>query len=141
MTGAAADPADPADPACPCGAGPAYARCCGRVHRGEARPATAEQLMRSRYAAFAVGDAAYLAATWHPSSRPRHVRVDPRRRWVGLDVLATEDGGMLARTGTVEFVARHEQDGRRGALHEVSAFVRVDGRWAYLGPSPDASQE
>jgi SEC-C motif-containing protein len=136
---AAPDSADTdtgAGAACPCGAGPAYDRCCGRFHRGEARPATAEQLMRSRYAAFAVGDPSYLEATWHPSSRPRRVRVDPDRRWVGLDVLATEGGGMLARDGTVEFVARHEQAGRRGELHEVSAFVRVDGHWAYLGPAP-----
>ena len=41
--------------ACPCGLGDNYDSCCGRLHKGE--PArTAEQLMRSRYSAFAVGD-------------------------------------------------------------------------------------
>ncbi|HEX8496958.1 MAG TPA: YchJ family metal-binding protein, partial [Actinomycetales bacterium] len=55
---------------CPCGSGAGYESCCCRLHRGEGVPATAEQLMRSRFSAFAVGDAAYLGATWHPSTRP-----------------------------------------------------------------------
>lgn len=41
-----------ADP-CPCGLGRPYGRCCGRLHRGAASAGTAEELMRSRYAAFA----------------------------------------------------------------------------------------
>ncbi len=42
--------------------------------------------MRSRYAAFAVGDAAYLLQTWHPS-RPHRLRLDPQDRWTHLEVL------------------------------------------------------
>ena len=45
--------------ACPCGLGDDYDACCGRLHAG-APALTAEALMRSRYSAFAVGDAAYL---------------------------------------------------------------------------------
>ena len=55
---------------CPCGTGLPYDDCCGPLHAGSTAAATAEQLMRSRYSAFAVGDAAYLLATWHPSTRP-----------------------------------------------------------------------
>lgn len=41
------------------------ARCAGS-HRGATPDRTAEQLMRSRYSAFAVGDAEYAGwATWH----------------------------------------------------------------------------
>jgi SEC-C motif-containing protein len=90
--------------------------------------------MRSRYSAFAVGDTYYLLETWHPTSRPRRVRIDPDRSWVGLEVLDVSGGGLLDAEGTVEFVARHERDGERGELHEISAFLRVDGRWRYLGP-------
>jgi hypothetical protein len=43
--------------------GLSYGECCGRLHDGTATAASAEQLMRSRYSAFAVGDAAYLLAT------------------------------------------------------------------------------
>ena len=55
--------------------------------------------MRSRYTAFARGDAAYLAETWHADTRPRRVHVDPGRRWVRLDVVAVAGGGLLDRNG------------------------------------------
>ena len=84
---------------CPCGTGLPYAGCCGRLHDGTATAGTAEQLMRSRYSAFAVGDPAYLLATWHPSTRPPSLELDPTVRWTGLDVLATTDGGLLAAEG------------------------------------------
>jgi SEC-C motif-containing protein len=88
--------------------------------------------MRSRYSAFVVGDPAYLLATWHPSTRPPTLELDPEVRWLGLDVLRTEDGGLLAADGTVEFTAHRIADGERGEQHEVSRFVREDGEWQYL---------
>ena len=66
---------------CPCGTGLPYDECCGPLHAGATPAATAEQLMRSRYSAFAVGDAAYLLATWHPSTRPPALELDPGVRW------------------------------------------------------------
>ncbi|MGY2128003.1 YchJ family protein [Blastococcus sp. SYSU DS0617] len=117
---------------CPCGTGLGYDECCGPLHTGAAPAATAEQLMRSRYSAFAVGDPAYLLATWHPSTRPSSLELDPGVRWVGLDVLATDGGGLLATEGTVEFRAHRVAGGQRGAQHEVSRFVREHGAWRYL---------
>jgi SEC-C motif-containing protein len=117
---------------CPCGTGLPYAECCGRLHDGTAQAATAEQLMRSRYSAFAVGDPAHLLASWHPSTRPRSLDLDPAVRWTGLDVLGTTGGTLLAAEGTVEFRAHHVVDRVAGAQHENSRFVREDGRWYYL---------
>ena len=117
---------------CPCGTGLTYAECCGRLHEGTASAATAEQLMRSRYSAFAVGDPAHLLATWHPRTRPAALELDPDVRWLGLEVLATTGGTMLATEGTVEFRASYVSGGRRGAQHEDSRFVREGGRWYYL---------
>jgi SEC-C motif-containing protein len=117
---------------CPCGTGLTYAECCGRLHAGTATASTAEQLMRSRYSAFAVGDTAYLLDTWHPDTRPAALDLDPDARWTGLEVLATTGGSMLATEGTVEFRATRLRDGRRGAQHEDSRFVRAGGRWLYL---------
>ena len=48
--------------------------------------------MRSRYTAFAVGDAAYLVRTWHPRTRPDELDLDPATQWAGLTVLRTERG-------------------------------------------------
>jgi SEC-C motif-containing protein len=88
--------------------------------------------MRSRYSAFAVGDAGYLLRTWHPRTRPASLDLDPEVRWLGLEVLATTGGSMLETEGTVEFRASHVSGGRRGAQHEDSRFRREDGRWTYL---------
>jgi SEC-C motif domain protein len=118
---------------CPCGLGDGYDSCCGRLHSG-VPAATAEQLMRSRYSAFAVGDTAYLLRTWHPSGRPRVLRLDPALRWTRLAVLETHGGGLFDTTGTVRFRAMYVHDGQRGVLAETSRFVREDGRWVYLGP-------
>lgn len=92
--------------------------------------------MRSRFSAFAVGDEAYLLATWHPTTRPRRVGFDPGQRWTRLDVLATTGGSLLHAEGTVEFRARYALGGHEDSLHENSRFVRADGAWRYVGPLP-----
>jgi SEC-C motif-containing protein len=119
--------------ACPCGLGDDYDSCCGRLHAGAAAT-TAEQLMRSRYSAFAVGDAKYLLRTWHPAGRPRTLELDPGCQWTRLAVLETHDGGMFDTTGTVSFRALYVLDGQRHVLTETSRFVREGKRWVYLGP-------
>jgi SEC-C motif-containing protein len=119
--------------ACPCGLGDNYDACCGRLHRGAAAP-TAEQLMRSRYSAFAVGDAEYLLRSWHSSTRPRTLRLDPEQRWTRLAVLEIDGGGLFDNAGTVRFRAMYVDGGQRGVLAETSRFVKEGGRWVYLGP-------
>jgi SEC-C motif-containing protein len=117
---------------CPCLSGNAYLPCCGRLHRGEATAATAEILMRSRYAAFAVGDADYLLRSWHPRTRPVDLELDPAVRWLRLDIDRTVKGGLLDTDGIVEFTAYSRLDGRRLQQHEVSRFEKVDGSWLYV---------
>jgi SEC-C motif-containing protein len=120
--------------ACPCGLGQPYEECCGPAHRGRP-PATAEALMRSRYAAFALDDSAYVLSSWHPETRPSAIEADPDLRWVGLDVLACTGGGMFDAEGVVEFRAHFRDHGRPGDMREVSRFVRDGGRWVYWGPA------
>ncbi|RMI12888.1 YchJ family protein [Cellulomonas triticagri] len=117
---------------CPCLSGLPYDECCGPLHRGERTAPTAEALMRSRYSAFAVEDAAYLRTTWHPRTRPAELDLDPGTSWLRLDVVATSAGGPFDTAGTVEFRAFFRHAEGRGALHEVSRFVREGGRWLYV---------
>ncbi|WP_278236054.1 YchJ family protein [Isoptericola sp. AK164] len=118
---------------CPCLSGLPYGECCAPLHRGERTAPTAEALMRSRYSAFAVGDADYLSATWHPGTRPSSLDLDPGRRWRRLDILGTSAGGPFDDAGEVEFVATFtDDDGGRGRLHELSRFVREGGTWLYV---------
>lgn len=117
---------------CPCLSGIPYDECCGPLHRGEAAARTAEELMRSRYSAYAVGDADYVRRTWHPSGRPRTLDLQDGTRWYRLDVLAVTGGGAADTHGTVEFRAYYRAAGGAGTLHEVSRFVRDGGAWVYL---------
>lgn len=120
------------DARCPCLSGNTYGACCGRFHVSGGGAPTAEALMRSRYSAFATGDADYLLTTWHPSTRPATLDLDDGTTWRRLDVVRTEAGGPFDQTGVVEFVAHFRSGSERGRLHEVSRFVREDGRWSYV---------
>jgi SEC-C motif domain protein len=119
-------------PRCPCGSDLPLAECCGPLLDGSTTAATAEHLMRSRYSAFALGRGEYLHATWHSSTRPAELHLDPAVRWTGLAVLATSGGSLLAAAGSVEFRATYVARGGAGVQHERSRFVREDGAWRYL---------
>jgi len=86
--------------------------------------------MRSRYSAFAVHDADYLLATWHPRTRPVSVDLGDELTWLSLQVIA-------ASGDEVEFVARFLGPSGRGFIREHSKFVEVGGRWFYLGAVED----
>jgi SEC-C motif-containing protein len=117
---------------CPCGSETAYGECCRPLHRGERNATTAEQLMRSRYAAFVEHDTAYLLRTWHPATRPTSLDLDAELRWIGLEIVASEAGGPDDVNGVVEFRAHHRRGGEAGVLHEASRFRRQQGEWLYV---------
>ena len=52
---------------CICGSKKAFGACCARFLSGEQQAKTPEQLMRSRYSAYALGNhGEYLLRTWFP---------------------------------------------------------------------------
>ncbi|WP_280402473.1 YchJ family protein [Nocardia carnea] len=116
---------------CPCRRGETFGECCGPLLAGRPAP-SAEALMRSRYTAFALGDAGYLRRSWHPRTRPDRLDLDPTRRWLFLEIHEVTGGGPFEQSGTVEFTAHYRDPGGRGQLHETSRFTRVDGAWCYL---------
>lgn len=95
--------------------------------------------MRSRYTAFALGEVDYLLHSWHPRTRPKHLRLDPDQRWLGLKIKAVEAGGESDATGLVSFAARYKIAGKGNRLEERSRFERLaadaftpGGRWVYV---------
>jgi SEC-C motif-containing protein len=85
--------------------------------------------MRSRFTAYATGDADHLRATWDPDTRPLEISIDPTIKWLRLEVIATGQRGTQA---TVEFRAYYEVGPTEGSQHEVSRFVRTETGWLYL---------
>jgi SEC-C motif-containing protein len=121
-------------PACPCGSGQAYAACCGTFIDNDVLPATAEQLMRSRYSAYVLAREDYLLRTWHGSTCPAFLGLQAAGpvKWLGLRILRCEAGGLGDREAIVEFVARYQVNGRAERLHEASRFLREAGQWLYV---------
>ncbi|WP_045728782.1 YchJ family metal-binding protein [Xanthomonas sp. GPE 39] len=115
---------------CPCGRPREYAQCCGPYHAGAAAP-DAESLMRARYSAYVRGDADYLRASWHASTRPAQVEIDPRTFWLGLTVQRVVN--IAEERAEVVFLARYRIGGGSAVrMIEHSRFVREDGCWYYL---------
>lgn len=96
-------------------------------------PATAEELMRSRFKAFRESDAGWLEQTWHASTRPADLDLSDNPRWRGLQIIDTVEGSADDATGIVEFRATYVQEGGGvGVLHERSRFLKENGRWYYV---------
>ncbi len=122
---------------CPCGSGLEFSACCEPFISGGAVPDTAEQLMRSRYSAYATVDMDYIHETLHPDHREDHDRNAARKwaedsDWQRLEIISTDRGAAGDTEGSVEFRAHYRENGKNHVLHEISRFVKVDGRWTYV---------
>jgi len=119
---------------CPCDESREFGNCCGPLLKRERGARSAEELMRSRYSAYARAEIAYILETIHPDQRDAHDEGSIRRwaeesEWLGLDLLSAEEQGDDAQ---VEFVAHYRnQDGERVAHREQSHFARLDQVWYF----------
>ncbi|MFT5684460.1 MAG: SEC-C motif-containing protein [Myxococcota bacterium] len=123
---------------CPCGSGRKFKKCCRVFHYGEL-PGHPEQLMRSRYAAYAVGEVDYILTTTHTSSP--HFQADAEvwreevRRFcqqVSFQALRVDHAEAEGDAGMVRFFATLKQGEKDASFGEESTFARVDGRWLYV---------
>lgn len=126
---------------CPCRSGRSFETCCGPFLAGAPAP-TAEALMRSRYTAYARGDAGYLQRTSAGEALLKFDRADVENsfkltEWLGLEITGVEAGQGSDTLGHVSFTARFRQAGRIHALSERSVFRRVDGAWRYCSGEAD----
>ncbi|NGX39934.1 MAG: hypothetical protein KR126chlam1_01274 [Chlamydiae bacterium] len=123
---------------CPCHSGKSYQACCVPLHRKERLPESAEQLMRSRYSAYALQLPEYIMDTTHPEN-PTYL--EDRSPWqieilkfckettfTGLDILSTENRDDEA---FVTFFAHLIQNNLDVSFQEKSRFLKEDGRWLY----------
>jgi SEC-C motif-containing protein len=114
---------------CPCGSGLAFDACCGPLLAGDSLATSPVALMRSRYTAYSLQDAAYLLKTWHPDHRPAVLDfTGDTTEWRGLTIIHTETNGAA---GIVEFSAVYRQSGTLQQLHERSRFIQQAGAWLY----------
>lgn len=116
---------------CPCTSGKVYSLCCQPYHQGK-RPFSPTLLMRSRFAAFALGKVGYIMQTERlaePSSRESLRRFCEQTEFVGLQIVEEA-------ANTVTFRATLMQNGRDASFTERSLFAKERGRWLYVGALP-----
>jgi SEC-C motif-containing protein len=126
---------------CPCSSGKPYADCCRPLHRGQREAATATELMRSRYSAFALKEVGYLWRTLHPDHPDRRrseaqvlreLRASASTfKYPGLTVLDERPAGANG-TALVLFLARLFEKGKERSFVERSEFRHDGTGWRYL---------
>jgi len=122
---------------CPCQSTLVYEQCCGQYHKSGGHAPTAEALMRSRYTAYAMGNAQYLFRTWHSNTRPtlQSLKASGPQTLISLKIISTQAGGEEDKKGIVEFISSRYSPSLLGEIEqhkEKSLFTRVKGNWVYI---------
>ena len=122
---------------CPCPSGKEYAACCEPVIRGKRKASTAEELMRSRYSAYALGEVDWIVASQCEEGRQivdreATAQWSKQSTWRGMEVLTTQEGGADDQQGLVEFKAHYTVNGEDITHHEVAHFRRENNDWVFV---------
>lgn len=122
---------------CPCHSGDPYTQCCKPFHDGTP-PQNALQLMRSRYAAYALNLPDYIIKTTHPKNPHYSTNTSEWRlsleqfskttSFDGLTILEFQETGLEA---VVVFTAHLKQAGRDCSFTERSLFEKCGQNWLY----------
>ncbi len=116
---------------CYCGNEMTFENCCKPYINGIKKITTAETLMRSRYSAYAIGDADYLVATTHSSTRKKHKKSDilewsKSNTWVRLEIITSTET-------IVKFSAYYIDNHLKAQIHtEESTFIYEEENWFYV---------
>ncbi len=117
---------------CPCGSGKKYKECCFRFHKGS-NPKNALELMKSRFSAYAAGEANYIIKTTYKNSP--HFE-ENKKEWIKsikdfsksefkkLEIIEFIDGDKKA---FVKFRAYIDDY----VMEEKSLFIKED-KWYYV---------
>lgn len=124
---------------CPCQSSRTYQECCQPFHLNIQYPATAEQLMRSRYSAYTQTNIDYLVKTTVPSQQSlldqqMMKQWSETTHWAGLEVLAHLPN-FSKNHSVVEFNALFKTEEGIQAHHELSLFVNIEKRWYFVDPT------
>jgi len=124
---------------CPCQSSQPYADCCQPFHTGQRQPENAEQLMRSRYAAYALLQINLLVRAPVPAEQSLLdvngiAQWSREAQWLGLTV-HQHNPRIGKRHAQVAFTARFAEHGSAHEHHELSTFVQINGVWYFIDPT------
>jgi SEC-C motif domain protein len=122
---------------CYCGENIPFSECCEPIIKGKKLAITAEQLMRSRYSAYATVEPKYLMQTTHTSLLKNQNEVEIKawaeeNKWQKLEIISKEKGQANDTKGEVEFKAYFvDYQGSMQIHHEKSTFLKEAEKWFY----------
>jgi len=115
---------------CPCGSTLLFNACCQLYITHKQFPQTAEQLMRSRFSAYATKDGQYIFETYGSAQQQKQSVADIQAWaeecfWIALIIHQSEED-------KVDFSAYYIVDNTLCELREKSNFRMEQGRWRYI---------
>lgn len=127
---------------CPCNPKKLYINCCNPFHLGKKRPLHAEELMRARYSAYALGLSDYVIQTTHPLNPEFSLNHTQWQESINqfcsstnfqkLIILSQEEKKEQA---FVTFFAKLEQNKQDSSFTEKSEFRKIQNMWFYYDGS------
>ncbi|MBA6416509.1 YchJ family protein [Colwellia sp. 6M3] len=125
---------------CPCGLELTYAQCCQPLIMATTSSNSPEQLMRSRYSAYATKNAEYIYLTYAKASQLEQSIVDieqwaAQTKWLKLVIHNASEyqkNKINKESAQVEFSAFYQHQGQIWQMRENSNFVIEDNAWRYL---------
>lgn len=119
---------------CPCHSQQTYTNCCEPFHKNTQKARTPEQLMRSRYCAYALKLSQYIFDTYH-SDKQADLSLGELEEWakattwLKLEVSKTSDT-------TVTFIATYAENRKLYKIEEHSRFeqeqINQQKVWRYV---------
>jgi SEC-C motif-containing protein len=125
---------------CPCGSEQTFNQCCEAIITGSNVVNSPEQLMRSRYSAYATNQAKYLFDTYAASTQKTQTIKDIAQwanttKWLKLVIHHTsnfQQDLLASNNPQVEFSAYYSHQGQICHMRENSNFIIENNQWRYL---------
>jgi SEC-C motif-containing protein len=143
---------------CPCGSDISFKQCCFLLINKEEKAQSPEQLMRSRYSAYATKAADYIYQTYAESSRALQSISDisawaKETKWLKLIIHSASNYDVSRNIASVKkqhneqnlptvcFSAYYQHQGEYFLMKETSRFILEESQWRYLDGEVSINEE
>ncbi|WDE07674.1 SEC-C domain-containing protein [Thalassomonas viridans] len=132
---------------CPCGSELEFSLCCQPLIKGVQTASSPEKLMRSRYSAYATGEADYIYQTYAKTSRAQQnleeiAQWAAMTKWLFLEIHhSSEIPQSAGELPVVKFSAHYLLGNKYHKMTETSRFLQESGQWRYLDGDVSDSDE
>jgi len=126
---------------CPCGSKREFSHCCLPIINGDVKASSPEQLMRSRYSAYAENFTRYIYNSYAKDSK-KDQSLDEisswasETQWLHLEINSTSAFDNISTTNqtlpTVNFIAYYRHENSFFKMSENSRFILEDHQWRYV---------